>query len=415
MRTKTTKQQSWRVLIPVAIALAIAAGGCEREPTPTPLPIVTAPPTPSGPGFSGGIVASGRIVPDREANLSFTTAGRVGVVSVTKGEQVKSGDGLVRLETDLLEARVTEAEAALARAEADLALASAGPRPQEVTAAQARLRASEAALSQAAAERDRPELGATEAEVAAVRAEVATATADRLAAEEFHNRTMECIEVKWGGEQRTICPLLGPAEEKARYTWQAAEESLEAARAKLDALGPTGAAEERVAQASMTIATAEKDAASAKLETVQAGATPESVAVAEASVKQARAELEAARVALDQATLRAPFSGTVTAVEMHPGEAIAPAQVVLTLADLGTLRVETTDLSERDVAQVSVGQEATVYVEPLDAKIGGQVVAVASQASTVGGDVVFTVTITLDDQPAGLRWGMTVEVEIGNE
>ncbi len=30
----------------------------------------------------------------------------------------------------------------------------------------------------------------------------------------------------------------------------------------------------------------------------------------------------------------------------------------------------------------------------------------------VGGDVVYTVLVELDEQPAGLRWGMTVEVNI---
>jgi hypothetical protein len=33
----------------------------------------------------------------------------------------------------------------------------------------------------------------------------------------------------------------------------------------------------------------------------------------------------------------------------------------------------------------------------------------------VGGDVVFAVTVALDDQPPGLRWGMSLEVEIAVE
>jgi hypothetical protein len=85
---------------------------------------------------------------------------------------------------------------------------------------------------------------------------------------------------------------------------------------------------------------------------------------------------------------------------------------VLTLAELDHLQVKTTDLSERDVTQVSMGQQATVYVEALGVEIGGQVVDIAPQANTVGGDVVYTVTIELDEQPPGLRWGMSVEVEI---
>jgi HlyD family secretion protein len=33
-------------------------------------------------------------------------------------------------------------------------------------------------------------------------------------------------------------------------------------------------------------------------------------------------------------------------------------------------------------------------------------------SSTVGGDVVFKVTINLDEQPQGLLWGMSADVKI---
>jgi DNA-directed RNA polymerase subunit H (RpoH/RPB5) len=77
--------------------------------------------------------------------------------------------------------------------------------------------------------------------------------------------------------------------------------------------------------------------------------------------------------------------------------------------------VETTDLSERDVARVAVGQPATVYVEGLGQDIQGRVVRIARRATTLGGDVVYKVVIELDQQPSGLRWGMSVDVEITPE
>ena len=42
-------------------------------------------------------------------------------------------------------------------------------------------------------------------------------------------------------------------------------------------------------------------------------------------------------------------------------------------------------------------------------------IRIAPQASVIGGDVVYTVIIALDEQPADLRWGMSVDVEIANE
>jgi multidrug resistance efflux pump len=94
---------------------------------------------------------------------------------------------------------------------------------------------------------------------------------------------------------------------------------------------------------------------------------------------------------------------------------VMPGQVVLTLADLTQLRVETTDLSERDVAQVRLGQEAMVYVEALNVDVPGRVALISPKASIVGGDVVYTVVIALEEQAQGLRLGMSVEVEIATE
>jgi hypothetical protein len=54
-------------------------------------------------------------------------------------------------------------------------------------------------------------------------------------------------------------------------------------------------------------------------------------------------------------------------------------------------------------------------VEALGTQIAGRVVRIASQATSVGGDVVYQVVIALDEQPTGLRWGMSVEVEIATE
>lgn len=58
-----------------------------------------------------------------------------------------------------------------------------------------------------------------------------------------------------------------------------------------------------------------------------------------------------------------------------------------------------------------MGQTVSVYVEALPAEIGGRVAGIAAQSTTVGGDVVYAVTVDLDELPPGLRWGMSAEVQ----
>ena len=64
---------------------------------------------------------------------------------------------------------------------------------------------------------------------------------------------------------------------------------------------------------------------------------------------------------------------------------------------------------------MAVGQDVTVYVEALDIEVPGKVVRIAPQAKVVGGDVVYTVVVVLDEQPEDLRWGMTVEASFQEE
>lgn len=399
----------------IALLAVVALVGCRRSPAPTPTPLATTPSSGSGARSTGDTVsASGEIAPAQEVRLSFTLPGQVQAVAVARGDAVQAGQDLVALGTSILEIGVSQAKAALAAARAQLARLEAGPRPEESAAAQAQLEAAQAALVQATAQLDQQDVGATEAEVAAAQARVAAAQADRLTAAEIHDQTMTCLRVKLPGseEKEKICPALGTIEEQARYNLEAADGALAAAQARLDALLNGAGAEKRAAQAGVQAAAARAAAAQAQLDLLQEGATAEEIAVAEVRVAQAQAAVDAARAMLDQATLRAPCAGTVVALEVSPGEMVLPGQIVLTLADLGSLQVKTTDLSEQDVARVAVGQKAAVYVEPLNTEVAGRVTRIGLRATEIGGDVVYEVTVELGEQLEGLRWGMSVEVEI---
>jgi HlyD family secretion protein len=137
--------------------------------------------------------------------------------------------------------------------------------------------------------------------------------------------------------------------------------------------------------------------------------------LAEQELERARRSLDTAQAELAQTTLLAPFSATVVSVEVTPGEYVQPGQIVIVLADLDNLQIETTDLSELNVASVKIDQSATVYIEALDEEYHGEVTAISPISNTLGGDVVYKVTVQLDKQPMGLLWGMSADVEIKTE
>lgn len=142
---------------------------------------------------------------------------------------------------------------------------------------------------------------------------------------------------------------------------------------------------------------------------------PERRELAKAELVIAQKIFETAKAILTQTALTAPFDGTIVSVYVKQGELAQPSQAILTIADLNSLQIETTDLSERDIPYVKLGQSAQVHIEALDAEFNGTVTSISPKADIVGGDVVYKVIITLDELPAGLLWGMNAEVEIATE
>jgi multidrug efflux pump subunit AcrA (membrane-fusion protein) len=396
----------------VALLLLAGCGGGEATET---VPADAVPVVPQD--AEGKVVAEAVIEPVYWSELRFESGGTVVQVLVEEGDIVSEGDLLVQLDVTDAELGVLEAEAALALAEAQLAQVQAGPRQQEIAAAQARLAAAEAALAQAAAQQDELAAGAIDAQIAATRAEIASARITVRQAEEEHDDTMDCYEVRAeNGEKERVCPLLGPTEERARLALEAATDALAVAQTQLAALQSGVEPQLRAAQAGVESASAQRDAAQARLDLVEAGSTPEEIASAEAQVAQAKVAVAAAESALERFELRAPSAGTVTKVYVDVGETAAPEEVVVVLASLDQLQARTTDLTELDIARVVEGQSVAVTLDALPGEeFRGQVARIGEQSVDYRGDVTYPVFVALDGDTTSLRWGMTALVEIDTE
>jgi len=441
------------------VMVSTVLGGCDigRDEPPTPIATVP-PPAAESPRTRGGdVVASGEVVAARDANLSFTIPGRVQQVDVAMGDSVQPGDLLVALETASLEAQVAQAETAVQTAQASLAQVTAGAPPGEIALAETAISAARALVGQAEAAQEAAEaqcavagsgVEAAEAALKAAQAQSSQLDAGPPAAQvaaaeaEVELARTQLFQAQAAYDLVKDSPLIDMLPEALAL--QQATIALEAAQDLYDALFEGATADERrvaaaqveaaqvqiiqaqdqalstcaqVGQASAAVeaAKAQQTQAEQQLSLLKAGPTAEQIAVASAQVAQAEAALQAARVALEQTELSAPFAGTVSALSISLGETVTPGQVVLALADLSRLQVETVDLSERDVSRVSLGQPATVYVEALGEEIEGRVVGIAPQSTTIGGDVVYAVYVELGEQLPGLRWGMSADVEISTD
>jgi len=343
------------------------------------------------------VSASGNIEPEARVGLAFEVPGRVVEVGVEVGDRVEAGDVLAQLDTRQLALRMQQVQAALALAEAQLAQFQAGPHPDEVMAAEANLRAAQAQVGAAAANRDQLESGASTAQIASAEAQVASARVQQEVAQD----TYDWIEDD------------GTQKEQANYSLYAAEKALAAAQAELDGLLAGADADQiRATRSNVSAAIAQQDAAQAQLDLLLAGATGEQIADAEAQVAQAQAALELAELSLKQATLRAPFDGVVSRINVTAGEMASVGMPAVTLVDTSRFRI-TVSVDEIDVGRLAVGQAAEMTLDAFpDVVIPGAVERIAPAATFEGGVVYYDVIIELVPTGAPIRADMTANATI---
>lgn len=436
---KTTK-----IILFILFILLLPACSGAAQTTTTPEPEIFT-------DFSPVISATGKVVPEQLATLSVQAPGLVAEMLVQEGDPVQADAVILRLEGQ------ATAQAALAAAQmeltaAQIALQDIYDADYPLLAAQAR--AEKVAAQNALDDLQNPELQQALAEQAITEAEKAVDDAERALSRSQSTANQADIDAA-----KAAVILAEDALDKAKENFEpyadkpednliraqlqaklsAAQGAYDAAVRHLNGLLSTGdpleiaLAESHLATAQAQLIQAQRDweeikdgpdpeevalleaqIAHAEDEATRLsnGPDPDALALAEARITNAEAQLAAAQAALDNLELRAPFAGVVGALYIHAGEWLAPGQPALLLADVQHLVVETTDLSEIDMAQIAVGDPASLTFDALpDVVVKATVTRIAPKAAE-GAGVNYTLTIALDEIPEGLRWGMTAFVDI---
>jgi RND family efflux transporter MFP subunit len=146
-------------------------------------------------------------------------------------------------------------------------------------------------------------------------------------------------------------------------------------------------------------------------------AADRSVQTAAQEVAQMTALLEQAQIQLARFTIRAPVAGSVLVLTAKPGQTVEPSTVLMTIADLGQLVVET-DVDESYATQIRMGQPAALQLagesevrsghvsfvsQRVDVATGGLAIELTAE-TPLSAPIGLTVTanITVDDRPAAI-------------
>ena len=410
-------------IIPVVMILLLLLGGYYLYST-NRLPFV------STSAFVSSV--SGFIEGD-EITVAAEVGGRIEAVAVDEGDSVTKGQELVRLDRATLDAQIAQAQAARATAQAQLAQVKAGARAEDIRQAEAALAQAIAnrdgakrAWENAAAVRDTPQeldlrIAAAEAQLKAAKYQIEVAQANAITAKTR-------VDAAGGVDQSS------PNGKALVNQWWAAEATLQAAQATYEgaqknlqllndmhsrplALNPQVDA----AKAQYDAAATAVDIAQARLDATKAGPTKEQVNVAEAVVKQAEAALNVLQVQSSKMTLKSPASGIVTRRVAHTGEIAAPNALLLTIANLETVKL-TIYVPETQIGNIKIGDAILIQVDSFPGKVfQGKVIFIASQAEFTPRNVqtktervntVFAVKVQIPNPQMELKPGMPADAAL---
>ncbi len=387
------------------------------------------------------ISVSGVLSAESEATLAFPVSGTVSNIFVAEGDTVVEGQILATLEqTELLAERDT-AYGDLLIAEANRSEALSGPRGEARTVTAATVAIAKAALERTIAEEARKvenayrTLLSADLEAAPVDPETndipptvsGTYTCDRAgtyAFTVFRSGTKSGYSYRLSGlESGTYAAYTDAAAAFGTCGLSlqfAADELYAADEWQIEIPNPKGATyvtnlnayELAKKQEANAVAAAREIYAKATAEGILDNATPrtEEKSRLDAAVIQASSRLAAVAARIEDRTLRAPFSGVVSAVEMVKGE-LAPADALTIVAD--TRYELTVRIPEIDITHIGLGQKAEIVFDARpEETITASVDFISKTATEIDGVAYFEAKIHFDEPPSWFRSGLNADVSI---
>jgi HlyD family secretion protein len=276
----------------------------------------------------------------RTVSVGSRVGGRIKEVLSKEGDRVAAGAPLVLLEAGDLDAQRVMAEGELAQAEANLDKLQKGARPEEVDEAKARAQTAVAALEET-------RVGARSEQVAAANARLVAAQVSADKAKLDDDRAHKLFDSRAIPQSQV---------DDADAVFNGAIAQRDAATQALDEL-KNGSRREDLAQAQ---ARASEARASEKL--VLAGTRVEDIRAAEGQVLVAKGKLEQIQTMLDELTIRCPVPARIEALDLRPGDILAPNATAATLIEADQLYVRIY-VPETQLGHIHPGQEVPVNVD----------------------------------------------------
>jgi len=371
------EKMNFYFIMALTIVGVLLISGCQGSAvTPTAEPITDE-------DFAPVVSATGVIIPEQWATLSVASPGNVSELLVSEDDKVSTDQVLLKLDgEDQLKAAISAANFELVSAQEALDALYKNPEKRAALAAQGIVDA-QRAIDDAKKRLDNLISDADPDDIDQARASVV------LAKDQLDKALEDYAPYENKPEDNLTRAVLLSKVAQIQDLYEAA------VRRFNNLVGDANSLDLQEAQSDLALAEAQLVTAQRDYEILKAGPDPDNVAMAEARLASAKDQLSAAEASLEDLELRAPFTGTISEVNVRQNEWVVPGQPLMLLADLSNLQVETTDLNEIDVAQVDVGDPVTVTFDALPGiEVEGEVVEISPKSST-GAGVNYKVLVKL--------------------
>lgn len=139
------------------------------------------------------------------------------------------------------------------------------------------------------------------------------------------------------------------------------------------------------------------------------GTNPISLQISKNNIEKARADIVNQEANLADYTIRAPFDGTISAVNVKVGDNVSGAVATI----VSSAQVAELSLNEVDAAKISLGDKASMTFDAIDGlTLTGKVAEIDPVGTVSQGVVSYNVKIQFDTQDNRVKPGMTINADI---
>jgi len=401
------------------------------------------------------VLVRGEVVPQRDFDLEFSFSGTVDRIFVNEGDNVTSGEPLVRLDTTDFRLELEKLEAVLAQTQANLKKLVTGATEEDINVSETKVENAMVSLEDAKKDlvnklqdayvksddsvrnnvdqlfsnpqSSNPQINVTVSD-GQLRVDVETR---RLVLENLFdtwdaslngistqsdltvfvndsNRNLEKVR-EFLDRVALLVNTLNSSSSLSQTTIDGYKSDISTARTNVNtAITNMATAEEKLRKAESDLSLAEQE-----LELKISGAREEDLAIAEAGVKEIESQMSIVRENIRKSTLYAPGFVKVEKIWIEKGEIFRPGNTVVSLSTPG-FKIQA-DLSELEIGKISEsnGNDALIELDAFSRKIyTGKVVSIEPRKVVKDGDTYYKINVFLDAAEKAIRTGMSADITI---